>query len=152
MPGEKFPLIEYVVSPSLTVKIQVLAASVRWQGEVVLAEDIADNEELKAALYAKGSNSYVKILFSEDAEDVATALSEASTGQDDAVAYDGLVHQVVAKKEELETALAKKLDAQNALDAGPENEVLIDALASETTKVSTIEAALAALEAQLITE
>lgn len=152
MAGEKFPLIPYVVSPSLTVKIQVLSPAVRWAGSVVLAEDIADNEELKAALYEKGSNAYVKILFSEDAEDIATALTEASTAQDDAEAYDDLVHQVVAKRAELESALLAKLNAQNALDADAENETLIDALAAETTKVSTIETALAALEAQLITE
>ena len=64
MAGEKFPLIEHVVSPSLTVKLQILVPSFRWNGEIVLAEDIAANEELREAIYAKGSNAFVKVLFS----------------------------------------------------------------------------------------
>lgn len=149
MAGEKYPLIEHVVSPSLTVKIQLLAPSVRFNGEVVLAEDVAANNDLKAALYALGNNAYVKILFSEEAEEIANDLSQASEQEDDAKAIDGLFHQILAKKAELETATKVKLDAQIAFDADPESVEFDAALATATSKVTEIESALADLEAQL---
>ena len=149
MAGDKFPLIEHVVSPSLTVKLQILVPSIRWNGEIVLAEEIAANEELREALYTKGSNAFVKVLFSEEAEEIAADLDAASTQEDDGKELDALFHQVLAKKGELEKALESKLDAQNALDKDPENAELVTALATEAGKVTEIEAALADLEAQL---